>query len=70
MHAEVVTLIEAWHWMYFETDLAFGGLKEENLHRRPGPGLLAVSEHAAHVARGPTGPEGESGTWRFIEETP
>ena len=37
--------------MYFETDLAFGGLAEPNVHRRPGPGLLSVSEHVAHVAR-------------------
>lgn len=51
MHPESAALVEAWHWMYFETDLAFGGLSQDNLHRRPGPGLLAVSEHAAHVAR-------------------
>lgn len=51
MDSEVRTLVEAWHWMYFETDLAFGGLSEENLHRRPAPGLLSVSENVAHVAR-------------------
>ena len=51
MHPEVEHLIEAWHWMYFEADLVFGGLQEDNLHRRPAPGLLAVSEHAAHLAR-------------------
>lgn len=51
MHPEVDHLVEAWHWMYFETDLAFGGLSEENLHRRPADGLLSVSEHVAHVAR-------------------
>lgn len=49
--SETGHLIESWHWMYFETDLVFGGLSEENLHRRPGPGLMAISEHAAHVAR-------------------
>lgn len=26
--------------------------------------------HAGHVARGPDGPAGASGTWRFLEETP
>jgi hypothetical protein len=51
MDSEVSHLIEAWHWMYFETDLAFGGLSEENLHQRPAPTLISVSEHAAHVAR-------------------
>ncbi len=51
MEAEVRHLVEAWHWMYFETDLAFGGLSPQNLHRRPGPGLLAISEHVAHVVR-------------------
>lgn len=51
MHPEVAALIEAWHWMYFETDLLFEGLSEENLHRRPGPNLIAISEHCAHVAR-------------------
>ena len=51
MDPEVSHLIEAWHWMYFETDLVFGGLSESNIHKRPGPGLLAVSEHAVHVAR-------------------
>jgi len=51
MHAEVEHLVEAWHWMYFEADLVFGGLQEANLHRRPAPGLLAASEHAAHLAR-------------------
>lgn len=51
MNAEVSHLIETWHWMYFETDLLFEGLSEANLHRRPGPSLLAVSEHVAHVVR-------------------
>ncbi len=51
MDPEVETLIDAWHWMYFETDLAFRGLSEENLHRRPSPCLLSVSENVAHVAR-------------------
>ena len=51
MESEVAHLIDAWHWMYFETDLLFAGLAQENLHRRPGPGLLAVSEHVAHVCR-------------------
>ncbi len=51
MDPEVVHLIEAWHWMYFETDLLFEGLSEANLHRRPAPTLLSVSEHAAHVTR-------------------
>lgn len=51
MDPEVRHLIEAWHWMYFETDLLFEGLGESNLHRRPGPGLLSVSEHVAHVVR-------------------
>ena len=37
--------------MYFETDLLFEGLSESNLHRRPAPNLLAISEHVAHVAR-------------------
>ncbi len=37
--------------MYFETDLVLQGVSAENLHRRPGPGLLAISEHLAHVAR-------------------
>lgn len=37
--------------MYFETDLVLGGIKEENLHRRPAQNLLAISEHLAHVAR-------------------
>lgn len=51
MDSEVSHLVEAWHWMYFETDLLFGGLSEANLHRRPAPGLLCVSEHIAHLAR-------------------
>lgn len=51
MEPEVRHLIEAWHWMYFETDLVLGGIRPENLHRRPGPGLLSISEHLAHVAR-------------------
>ena len=51
MEPEVSHLIEAWHWMYFETDLLFEGLAEENLHRRPNANLLAISEHLAHVAR-------------------
>lgn len=51
MDVEVRTLVEAWHWMYFETDLLFEGLNPENLHRRPAPNLLAVSEHVAHVVR-------------------
>lgn len=51
MQDEVKTLIEAWHWMYFEADLLFEGLGEGNLHRRPGENLLAVSEHVAHLVR-------------------
>lgn len=51
MHPEVEHLIEAWHWMYFEADLLFEGLRQENLHRRPAPNLLAISEHVAHVVR-------------------
>ncbi|MBX3097915.1 MAG: DUF664 domain-containing protein [Fimbriimonadaceae bacterium] len=51
MHSEVHQLIEAWHWMYFETDLVLGDVKEENLHRRPAPNLLSISEHLAHVSR-------------------
>lgn len=51
MEDEVRTLIEAWHWMYFEVDLLFEGLSESNLHRRPAPNLLAVSEHVAHLVR-------------------
>lgn len=51
MDPEVLHLIEAWHWMYFETDLVLGGIRPENVHRRPGPGLLSISEHLAHVAR-------------------
>ena len=51
MDQELRCLIESWHWMYFETDLVLGGVKEENLHRRPAPNLLSISEHLAHVAR-------------------
>jgi hypothetical protein len=51
MDPEVFHLVEAWHWMYFETDLLFEGLSESNLHRRPTPALLAVSEPIAHVTR-------------------
>ncbi len=51
MDNEVRSLIETWHWMYFETDLVLGGIAEEHLHQRPGPNLLAISEHLAHVAR-------------------
>lgn len=51
MNSEVHTLIEAWHWMYFETDLVLGGVKAENLHRRPAPNLISISEHLGHVAR-------------------
>lgn len=51
MDQELRHLIEAWHWMYFETDLVLGGVKAENLHRRPAPNLLSISEHLAHVVR-------------------
>lgn len=51
MQTEVKTLIDAWHWMYFEVDLMFEGLRPENLHRRPHPSLLSVSEHCAHLVR-------------------
>jgi hypothetical protein len=51
MDSEVHHLIEAWHWMYFETDLVLGGVHSENLHRRPAPNLISISEHVAHVAR-------------------
>lgn len=51
MDQEVSHLIEAWHWMYFETDLVLGGILPENLHRRPSANLLSISEHLAHVAR-------------------
>jgi uncharacterized damage-inducible protein DinB len=51
MHPEVSHLIEAWHWMYFETDLVLGGVRPKNLHRRPAPNLLSISEHLAHIAR-------------------
>lgn len=51
MDQEVRNLIEAWHWMYFETDLVLGGIKDEHLHLRPGANLIAISEHLAHVAR-------------------
>lgn len=51
MDQEVHHLIDAWHWMYFETDLVLGGIEERHLHLRPAPNLLAVSEHLAHVAR-------------------
>ena len=51
MQPEVATLVESWHWMYFEVDLMFEGLRPENLHRRPAPTLLAVSEHCAHLVR-------------------
>ena len=51
MQDEVLHLIEAWHWMYFETDLVLGGIQSEHLHRRPALNLLSISEHLAHVAR-------------------
>jgi len=51
MDPEVRTLVEAWHWMYFEVDLVFEGIQPENLHRRPSPNLLSVSEHCAHLVR-------------------
>lgn len=51
MQSEVATLVEAWHWMYFETDLMFDDLHPVNLHRRPTPKLLSVSEHCAHLVR-------------------
>lgn len=51
MDSEVAHLVEAWHWMYFETDLVLGGIQEDHLHRRPAANLLSISEHLAHVAR-------------------
>lgn len=51
MDTEVRSLVEAWHWMYFEVDLVFEGVRPENLHRRPGPDLLSISEHCAHLVR-------------------
>lgn len=51
MEPEVAHLIEAWHWMYFETNLVLGGIAAEHLHVRPAPTLLSISEHLAHVAR-------------------
>lgn len=51
MDQEVRHLVEAWHWMYFETDLVLGGVHAEHLHRRPAPNLISISEHLAHVAR-------------------
>ena len=48
---ETGLLVEAWHWMYFETDLVLGGIHPEHLHRRPAANLISISEHLAHVAR-------------------
>lgn len=44
-------LVEAWHWMYFETDLVLGGIHPDHLHQRPAANLVSISEHLAHVAR-------------------
>lgn len=35
---------------YYEVTFAFDGLADENVWKRPTPGLLAVGELAGHVA--------------------
>ncbi|MEO7717047.1 MAG: hypothetical protein ABIY70_12660 [Capsulimonas sp.] len=35
---------------YFEAPFAFEGLADENVWKRPAPGLLSVGELAGHIA--------------------
>lgn len=46
----IETLIAAWDTGHWEFTLAFEGLSDEDLWRRPHPRLLSIGELAAHVA--------------------
>ncbi len=46
----IEALVEAWDEAHWEFTLAFEGLSDEDLWRRPHPKLLSVGELAGHVA--------------------
>jgi hypothetical protein len=48
---EVETLLSCIESAYRDARLAFSGIREENLHRRPSPTVLALSEQASHIAQ-------------------
>ncbi len=49
--SETAVLLSALDSAYRDAHLAFSGIREENLHRRPGPNILALSEQAVHIAQ-------------------
>ncbi|MCH8275260.1 MAG: hypothetical protein IH851_10765 [Armatimonadetes bacterium] len=49
--SEAKVLLEVWGRSYRDLGKAFDGVSDESVHRRPGPGAMAISEIAAHVAR-------------------
>lgn len=48
--ANLDLIIKAWDTAFWEYTLAFGGLADENVWRRPHPRLLSIGEIAGHVA--------------------
>jgi hypothetical protein len=45
------TLLLVWHDSYRDVEMAFEGLRDEHVHTRIAPGVMAISEMAAHLAR-------------------
>jgi hypothetical protein len=50
MDPVVQTLIRAWDWSYVDVDMAFDGLSDEVLHRRPNHHIPSIAEMVAHTA--------------------
>ena len=46
----VDVMLDALEMGYFEVTEAFRGLRDENVWKRPAPGLLSIGETAGHVA--------------------